>query len=580
MASPVKEVGEQRRPLGRLESWMPLLAVLRRYEKSWLRGDIGAGLALVTVAVPIGLAYSQLAGVPPVVGLWATILPMVVYAFLGSSRQLVVGPDSATAALVGAVVAPLASDPQQRIPLVAMLSLMVGAISIAAGVARVGFVADFLAKPVLVGYLNGVAITIVTGQLGKVLGYTASGGGFFRLAYDLLRKLDQTHWPTLAVGVAALLLLAAGRRLIPRFPMPLLVVVLGIVASRLLNLQAAGVAVTGTVPTGLPPFGFPVVPPEQMAVLAAGALGVALMSFSSGILTARSFANRGGYTLNANREFISIGAANLGAGLSQGFAISGADSRTAVVDANGGKTQVAQLVGAVGVALVLLFVTGPLAYLPTAALAAIVITAVIHLFEWETITWFRRVSRPEFRLTVITTLGVITVGMAPGVLVAAILSLIGLLARASRPSDAILGTLPGLRGHVDVAEFPQAVTIPGVLAYRFDASVVYFNAPYFSSRVRQVISSSHDLEWFVLDAEAMALIDTTGSDALEEVRRSLVAAGKTMALARARGKFLEMLVRTGFVDRLGKDYVFGTVEEAEKAFLRIDHARGQEEAGK
>jgi high affinity sulfate transporter 1 len=578
MASPAKDVGQQRGDPGRLESWVPLLGVLRRYEKPWLRGDVGAGLALVTVAVPIGLAYSQLAGVPPVVGLWATILPMVVYAFLGSSRQLVVGPDSATAALVGAVVAPLASDPQQRVPLVAMLSLMVGAISIAAGVARVGFVADFLAKPVLVGYLNGVAITIVTGQIGKVLGYTATGGGFFRLAYDLLRKLDQTHWPTLAVGVASLVLLAAGRRLIPRFPMPLLVVVLGIAASRLLNLQAAGVAVTGTVPTGLPPFGLPVVPPEQMAPLAAGALGVALMSFSSGILTARGFANRGGYTLNANREFVSIGAANLAAGLSQGFAISGADSRTAVVDANGGKTQVAQLVGAVGVALVLLFVTGPLAYLPTAALAAIVITAVIHLFEWETITWFRRVSRPEFRLTVITTLGVISVGMAPGVLVAAILSLIGLLARASRPPDAILGTLPGLRGHVDVAEFPQAVTLPGVLAYRFDASVVYFNAPYFSSRVRQVISNSHDLEWFVLDAEVMMFVDTTGSDALEEVRRNLVAGGKTMALARARGKFLEMLVRTGFVDRLGKDYVFATVEDAEKAFLRIDHAGGQEEA--
>lgn len=578
MASPAKDVGKQRGGLGRLESWAPLLGVLRHYEKPWLRGDIGAGLALVTVAVPIGLAYSQLAGVPPVVGLWATILPMVVYAFLGSSRQLVVGPDSATAALVGAVVAPLASDPQQRVPLVAMLSLMVGAISIAAGAARVGFVADFLAKPVLVGYLNGVAITIVTGQIGKVLGCTATGGGFFRLAYDLLRKLDQTHWPTLAVGVASLVLLAAGRRLIPRFPMPLLVVVLGIAASRLLNLEAAGVAVTGTVPTGLPPFGLPVVPPEQMAPLAAGALGVALMSFSSGILTARSFANRGGYTLNANREFVSIGAANLAAGLSQGFAISGADSRTAVVDANGGKTQVAQLVGAVGVAVVLLFVTGPLAYLPTAALAAIVITAVIHLFEWETITWFRRVSRPEFRLTVITTLGVITVGMAPGVLVAAILSLIGLLARASRPADAILGTLPGLRGHVDVAEFPQAVTLPGVLSYRFDASVVYFNAPYFSSRVRQVISNSHDLEWFVLDAEVMMFVDTTGSDALEEVRRNLAASGKTMALARARGKFLEMLVRTGFVDRLGKDYVFATVEDAEKAFLRIDRAGGREEA--
>ncbi|MCE5241469.1 SulP family inorganic anion transporter [bacterium] len=573
MASPASNCQEQGVGLARLTSWVPLLGTLRHYDRSWLRGDVVAGLTLVTVAVPIGLAYSQLAGVPPVIGLYATILPMFVYSLVGSSRQLVVGPDSATAALVGAVVAPLAVDLQQRVPLVAMLSLMVGAISIVAGLARVGFVADFLAKPVLVGYLNGVAITIVTGQLSKVLGYSASGGGFFRLAYDLLRRLGQTHWPTLAVGMAALVLLAAGRRLAPRVPMPLVVVVAGIVFSRLLNLEAAGVAVTGVVPPGLPPFAFPEVPVADLQTLVAGALGVALLSFSSGILTARSFAIRGGYAVDPNREFIGIGAANLAAGLSQGFAVSGADSRTAVVETAGGRTQLAQLVGAVGVALILLFATRPLSYLPTAALAAIVIAAVWRLFEYETMCWFRRVSLPEFRLAVITTLGVITVGMAPGVLIAVILSIIGVLARASRPRDAVLGTLPGQRGHVDLAEFPQATPTPGLVAYRFEAPLVYFNAAYFRSRVERVLGEHPELKWFVLDASAMVLVDTTGSDTLEEVRRELVAADQTLAIARARGRFRRMLQLTGLAERIGEEHLFQTVDDAGEAFAEADRAR-------
>lgn len=579
MASSARSKPERGAAGGRLASSVPLLGVLRCYDRRWLRGDVLAGLTLVTIAVPIGLAYAQLACVPPVVGLYATVLPMAVYALLGSSRQLVVGPDSATAALVGAVVVPLAATPEERVPLVAMLSLMVGAVSIAAGLARVGFVADFLAKPVLVGYLNGVAITIVTGQLGKVLGYQASGGGFFRLAWDLLRKLDQTHWPTLAVGAAALLLLEAGRRLAPRVPMPLVVVVVGVAVSRLLNLEALGVAITGPVPSGLPPFGVPAVPLGDLQTLAAGALGVALMSFSSGILTARSFAVRSGYTVDANREFLGIGAANLAAGLSQGFAISGADSRTAVVETAGGRTQVAQLLGAVGVACVLLFVTGPLAYLPTAALAAIVICAVWRMFEYETLAWLRRVSLPEFRLAVITTLGVITVGMAPGVLVAVVLSLIGVLARASRPRDAVLGTLPGQRGHVDVGEFPEAVTLPGFVAYRYEAPLVYFNAPYLKLRVQQVLRDYPDLQWLVLDASAMPLVDTTGCDALEEIRQEVVRAGKRLAVSRARGRFREMLGRTGLVERLGEGYLFGTVEDAKEAFSRAESASGDGEAG-
>ena len=370
------------------------------------------------------------------------------------------------------------------------------------------------------------------------------------------------------VGVATVAVLLVGKRLMPRFPPPLLVIVLGITGSHLLNLAGMGVAVTGAVPSGLPPFTFPVVPLADLQTLVAGALGVALMSFSSGILTARSFARRGGYTVGANREFISIGAANIGAGLSQGFAVSGADSRTAVVASAGGKTQLAQLVGAVGVALVLLFLTQPLSYLPKAALAAIVIVAVAGLFDWRTMHWFRQVSRPEFRLAVITALGVVTVGMAPGVIVAVMLSIIGLLARVSRPPDAVLGTLPGQRGHVSFAECPEATTIPGLVSYRFDAQLVYFSAPYFRSRVRQVLSDYPGVRWFVFDAEATVLVDTTGCDALEDVRNEIAVGGATLVIARARGQYRDMLTRTGFAERVGQEHLFATVEDAEEAFLR------------
>jgi high affinity sulfate transporter 1 len=557
-------------PASRWTSCLPLLGVLRHYNPSWLRGDISAGVAVVCVAVPIGLAYSQLASLPPVVGLYATLLPMVIYALLGSSRQLVVGPDSATVALVGAVIIPLTDDPQQRIALAAMLSLMVGVLSIGAGVARLGFIADFLAKPVLVGYLNGVALTIMAGQMGKLLGYTAQGQGFFRLVYDLLSKIGQTHLPTLIVGSVALAVLFAMKRIAPKVPTPLVIVVGGIVASKLLGLEGMGIKVAGSVPAGLPPFAFPMVPTEHFGALATGALGVALMSFSSGVLTARSFASRGGYTVDANREFISLGLANIGAGLSQGFAISGADSRTAVADSAGGKTQLGQLFAAIGLALVLLFLTKPLAYLPTPALAAVLVVAVSGLLQIDTVRWLSKVSRPEFRLCLLTTLGVITMGMGPGVMVAVILSLIMILMRASRPPDAILGAIPGERGHVDLAENHEAAATPGLVIYRYDASLLFFNAPYFQSRLTEVISSHPDLRWLVVDMGAVTLLDTTGFDVLARIQQKLAAEGKTLAFARARGRTLKMMDRTGLVERVGEGRFFRTVDEAAAAFADSD----------
>ena len=502
-----------------------------------MSADIIAGVSVAAVAVPIAIAYSQLAGVPPVNGLYASILPLLAYAAFGSSRQLIMAPDAATCAIVAATVLPLAGqDPDRTVSLTAALAIATGIVCIGAGLARLGFLTNFLARPILTGYLNGIAISIIVGQLGRLFGFQLESGGFFVVVVDFLSKLRQTHWLTLAIGVGIFVLLRVLKRAGPRVPAPLVGVVLGIVLAAAFDLDQRGVALLGAIPAGLPPLSLPDIHSSDLIPLFLGALGLGLISYNSAMVTARGFALKNRYDIDSNQEFIALGVADIGAGLLQGFAISGADSRTAVNDSVGGKSQMTGVVAAGLLVVVLLFFTGPLALLPVTVLAAVLINAALGLFDVQSLLWLRRVNRQEFRLSMVTLLGVITVGVLPGVVVAVGLALVQLLARASHPNDAELGRLPGIDGYRNISGHLNATTIPGVVIYRFDASLLFFNADYFKARVRTVVGAAQPKpRWLVIDAGTIAHVDITGAAILKEVFEDLTRAGVEVATRRGQG---------------------------------------------
>jgi high affinity sulfate transporter 1 len=551
-----------------LSSIIPGMKMLRTYDRSLLRTDAMAGLSVAAVTLPVALAYAQLAELPPVYGLYASILPPVAYALFGSSKQLIVGPDSATAALVAATLVPLSvGSPTLYVALSAGLAIITGILCIVGGIARLGFVADFLSKPILAGYLSGVAIAIIVGQLGKVFGFPLAAQGFFRLMGEFLSKLDQTHFPTLAVGLSSLVLLLVFRRWPLIVPGPLIVVASAIALGKIIRFDELGVAVVGQIPAGFPSLGVPQVPLSNIGPLILGAFGLLIISFSDLILPARSFAAKSSCEIDANQELIALGAANIAAGLSQSFAVSGSASRTAVNDSTGGKTQMVQIVAAAVIALALLFFTGPLAYLPIAVLGAVLIVAVLGLFQFQTIKWLYSVSKPEFGLAVITTLGVITVGILPGILIAIGLAIIQLLGKASRPHDALLGEIPGKEGFFDIERYPEAQPIPGLVILRIDSAVLFFNADYLRAR-GQKIAAEMKPEWIILDAESIPMIDTTAVDSFEKTITGLRQQGIPLVVARANDEVRDMMDRTGLAEKISEEYFFRNVRTAVDAFRR------------
>lgn len=544
--------------------FMPGLPALVRYDRAWFPRDFVAGVSVAAVALPIAIAYAELVGVPPVYGLYASLLPLAAYALFGSSRQLIVAPDAATCAIIAAVVAPLAGqDPARYLSLTSALSMITGVFCIAAGLARLGFLTNFLARPILTGYLNGIAICVISGQLGPLFGFSLEPTGFFRLVWQFLSKLGMTHGPTLAVGVTTLALLLLLSRLAPKVPGPLVAVSLGIAASAALGFGEHGVRLLGEIPAGLPALTIPTIGEDDFEPLAMGAIGLALISYNSAMVTARGFAARNRYDIDANQEFIALGVANIGAGILQGFAVSGADSRTAVNDSVGGKSQVTGLVAAAVLALALMFLTGPIGWLPLPVLSAVLIQAAMGLFDLKGLMNLRRVSPYEFRLCIITLFGVITVGVLPGVVVAIGVAIVQLLIRASRPHDAVLGRIPGTGIYRDSATYPGAEAFPGIVIYRFDASLVFFNADYFKTRIKTVVRDTPaPVRHFVLDAETMPFVDTTGAASMDEVYDELKAQGITMSVATAKSPVRTMLDRSGFTGRIGSDRMFPTVESA------------------
>jgi high affinity sulfate transporter 1 len=484
----------------------------------------------------VGIAYADLAGVPAAAGIYAAIFPLLPYALLGTSRQLIVGPDAATCIMVAASLGPLAAgDPARYLALLPALTLITGCLYVAAGLARLGFVASFMSLPILTGYLNGVAVVIVLGQLPKLLGYPSEAGEVLPRLLELVQRLPQSHLATALLGMGLVALLLLMRRVAPRLPAPLIVVAAGAAVVASLGLGGRGVALVGPVPAGFPSPGWPPLDLVTFRSLLGDAAGILLISFASGILTAKSFAHRNGYDIDPDRELLAIGAANLAVAVGQGFPVTGADSRTAVNDAMGGRSQLVGVFAAGAMLLVLLTLTGPLALVPTTALAAVVLVSAFGLFDLAGLRLLKRMSRREALLSVVTTLGVLIFGVLQGVVVAIVLSLCWLIAVAMRPGDAVLGELPGLGGFHSLADYPEAKVRPGLLLYRFEASIVFFNADYFCERLRRAVEAAPaPVRWVVVDLGPVSVVDATAVQKFDQMRAELAARGITLAVARAR----------------------------------------------
>lgn len=550
-----------------LSRWLPGLANLLRYRAEWFRPDLQAGLSVAAIQIPIAIAYAQIVGLPPQVGLYACILPMMVYALVGSSRQLMVGPDAATCAMVAGAVAPLAmGDPARVAQLSVIVTVLVGLMLIAAGLARAGFIASFFSRPILIGYLNGIGLSLLAGQLGKVLGFKIEGNGFVLSLINLLERLNEIHWLTLFIGLAGLALLIWLPRCYPKLPAALVTVAIATLVAGLFGLDRFGVAVLGHVPSGMPTLAWPQTNLEEMKSLLRDALGIATVSFCSAMLTARSFAARHGYAINANHEFLALGVSNLAAGASQGFAISGADSRTAVNDMVGGKSQLVGIIAALVIALCLLLFTVPMAWIPQAALGAVLLMAGWGLIDVKSLSKIYTLSRFEFWLCILTTVGVLGVGVLPGIIIAVTLAILRLLYTIYQPTDAVLGWAPGIEGQVDIRRHKDARTVPGLVVYRFDDAILFFNADYFKMRLLDAVQKEVEARAVLFDAEAVSSIDVSGIAALREVRETLMAQGIVMGIARARGSFLRMLVRSGLAREMGSELLYGSVRAGIRAY--------------
>ena len=509
--------------LRRLSRIAPGLPEMLHYDRANLSKDILAGLSVAAVALPVGVAYAELAGFRPEIGLYASILPLAAYALFGTSRQLIVGPDAATCALVAAAVGPLAGGNEELYFSLSMaLAFLAGLFCILAMFLRLGGLADFLSKPILVGFLNGIALSIALGQIGKLFGFAIVKEGILPRLLEFASKLGQTHWPTLAIGAAAFVVMLVSPRFMPRVPAALAAMIATGFAVKLIGLEAAGVKTIGVVPAGLPALRIPSFPVDLLPDLCSEAAGLALIAFSSMMLTARSFASKNRYEIDVDREFAALGAANIAAALSQSFAVSGADSRTAMSDAAGGRTRVTGLFTAITVGAVLLFFTGPLRYVPIAALGAALVKAAYSLLDLKILKRFWEIDRRELALSLLATLGVATVGAIKAILVVVILALLRFVRLVSRPKVEILGAVPDRSGFHSIDRHAGAVTFPGLLLFRFNSPIVFFNAPFFKRSVLEAVEAAGaGLKWFVLDMIPITMMDITGLQAASEMIETL-----------------------------------------------------------
>jgi high affinity sulfate transporter 1 len=563
---------EQPHGLGR---WIPGPVAVRTYQRPWLAKDIIAGLVLTAILVPVGMGYAEAAGLPAIYGLYATIIPLLAYAIFGPSRILVLGPDSSLAAIIAATIVPLAAgNPERLVALAGMLALFTGALCMLAGLARFGFITDLLSKPIRLGYLNGIALTVLIGQLPKMLGFSASGENLIQEAVSLVRGVAQgmTNWTSFAIGIACLAIVLIFKRRWPKIPGVLIAVVGATIVVGALDLAAvAGVSVVGPLPQGLPSFQIPAVSPGDFAALAAGAIAITLVSFADTSVLSRTFALRGGYQVDQNQELIALGAANVAAGLFQGFSISSSSSRTPVAESAGAKTQLTGVVGALCIALLLVFAPALLQNLPNAALGAVVIAACLSLVDIKGVVRLYRLRPGEFVLSIACFLGVALIGVIQGIFIAIALALLGFVWRAWRPHDAVLGRVDHLKGYHDITRYPEARQIPGLVLFRWDAPLFFANAEVFREHVEQAIADAPTpTKWIVIAAEPVTDIDITAAEALSALDDDLERAGIELCFAEMKDPVKDRLKRYDLFTKLGPELFFPTIGKAVDHYLEAN----------
>ena len=546
---------------------VPAVGWVRRYERGWLRGDLLAGVTVTAYLVPQVMAYAELAGLPAVTGLWAAIGALMVYAVLGSSQRLSVGPESTTALMTAAALGSVTTAATSPAAMASALAFVVAGFCLIGWIARLAALADLLSRPVLIGYLAGIAGIMVVSQFGKLLGIEVQGEGFLTELGYAARHVTEANAATLVLGLVTLTAMLLAALKFPRTPIALLGMLGATVAVWVFDLDDRGVQLVGVIPAGIPTPGFPDVSPHDVLVLLGPALGVAFVGYTDNILTGRAFASRHEERVDAKQELLALGAANLGSGLLHGFPVSSSGSRTAIGDAIGGRTQLAGLVTVVCTVGALVFARPLLASFPLAALGAVVVYAATRLVDVGEFVRFARFRRSEFLLAAGTTASVLVVGVLEGVLVAIGLSVLDLLRRVARPHDAIEGYVPGLAGMHDVDDYPTAEPVAGLLVYRYDSPLFFANAEDFRRRALAAVEQTGGpVEWFVLNTEAIVEVDITAVDVLEDLRRELTDRGLVVALARVKQDLRDELAPTGFLERIGEDRIFLTLPTTVDAF--------------
>ena len=551
--------------------WLPGLDTLRHYESSWLRHDLVAGLVMTAMLVPVGIAYAEASGVPGINGLYATIVPLLVYAAFGPSRILVLGPDSALAPVILAVVLPLsAGEPQRAVAISGMMAMVSGIVCVAAGLARLGFITELLSKPIRYGYMNGIALTVLLSQVPKLFGFSVAAKGPLRQAWGILGKVieGRTNVATLAVGASTLALILLLKRY-PRVPGVLIAVVAATVVVATVDLATnAGVSVLGPLPHGLPSLRLPFIRVDDWVPILTGGLAVALVSFADTSVLSRTYAVRLRTPVDPNQEMVGLGVANIAAAFFQGFPISSSSSRTPVAEAAGAKTQVTSVVGSFAIALLLVFAPELLQDLPSTALAAVVIAAAIGLVEVSDLRRIYRIQRWEFWLSMTCFAGVAVFGAIPGIAAAIVIAVIEFLWDGWRPHSAVLGRVERVKGYHDVKRYPQARLIPGLVLFRWDAPLFFANAELFKERVLEAVTNSPTpVRWLVVAAEPVTSIDVTAADIVSELDDTLHASRIELSFAEMKDPVMDKLKRFGLFTRFGEQTFFATIGEAVNAYL-------------
>jgi len=551
--------------------WLPGPYSLREYQAEWLRDDVAAGLVLAAMLVPVGIAYALASGVPGIYGLYATIIPLLAYALFGPSRIMVLGPDSSLAAIILAVVAPLAAgDPLRAIALAGAMSLVSGTACMLAGIARLGFVTELLSKPIRYGYMNGIALTVLISQLPTLFGFSIDADGPLRRLWAIGRALldGRANWTTTLIGIGTLAVILALRNH-RRVPGVLLGVIGATAVVGFLDLATgANVAILGTLPRGLPEFTLPLITRSDLVPVLIGGLAVALVSFADTSVLSRAYAARTGRYVDPNQEMIGLGAANVASGLFQGFPISSSSSRTPVAESAGARTQLTGVVGAIVVALLLVLAPDLLRNMPTSALAAVVIGAALSLIEIRDLRRIYRIQRWEFWLSIACLAGVAVLGAIPGIGLAIVIAVIEFLWDGWRPHSAILGRAEGIKGYHDITRYPEARRIPGLVLFRWDAPLFFANAELFSERVLDAVAGSPTpVRRVVVAAEPVTSVDVTAADILVELDETLRTAGIELCFAEMKDPVKDKLHRFGLLARMGAARFFPTLGSAVSDYL-------------